>query len=296
MKEQQKDNLHEINQYKDSSFPVGMYVITRNKVIPKGRGYMDIHWHEELQITLILEGAVDIQVKGRTYFLRQGEAICINKNLLHASTNITEDGKYASFNFPDKMLCFFSGSRMEQDDVLPFTNNPVFPVIIFRRGNPWQERVLDQLYEMYHFMREEDKDRYLLAVHIVSIWHSIIRNIGEQVKKPSRGYVRKQNRIQVMLSYIFEHYMEPIRLSDIAQAANISEGECCRCFQDMINQSPNQYLLTYRIDRSMELLNDTELSVAEIAFRTGFHDASHFIQYFKKKNGMTPKEYRMQNC
>lgn len=291
-----KSSLHEVNQYKDISFPVGMYIITKYKVIPEGRGYMDLHWHEELQITLILNGAVDIQVNGKTYSLKQGEAIFINKNLLHASTNITEDGKYVSFNFPDKILCFFPGSRMEQDDVLPFTNNPAFPVIIFRKGIPWQEQVLDELYEMYRSMSEKEKDRYLLAVSIVSIWHSIIRNMEARVEKPSKGYVRKQNRIQIMLSYIFEHYMEQIRLSDIAQAANISEGECCRCFQDMISESPNQYLLTYRIGRSMELLNDTELSVAEIAFRTGFHDASHFIQYFKKKNGMTPKEYRMRNC
>ena len=84
-----------------------------------------------------------------------------------------------------------------------------------------------------------------------------------------------------MLSFIHDNYMNPIRLREIAAAASVSEGECCRCFRDMIRKSPNQYLVAYRISRG-----------TEIAQETGFNDASHFIQYFKRQTGMTPKEYR----
>jgi hypothetical protein len=42
----------------------------------------------------------------------------------------------------------------------------------------------------------------------------------------------------------------------------------------------------------MELLRTTDLDITDIAFRVGFNDSSYFIQAFKKKNGMTPKQYR----
>ena len=88
--------------------------------------------------------------------------------------------------------------------------------------------------------------------------------------------------------------MEDILTADVAKIANVSEGECYRCFKSMILESPNQYLLKYRISRAMDLLNATDLSVTEVAMRCGFNDASHFIQYFKKRTKMTPAEYRKQ--
>ena len=101
--------FQEINQYDDSMFPVGIYVVTKESIIPRGRGFRDFHWHEELQITLALEGDLTIRVHTRDYELKEGEGIFINRNLLHAVTCMSEHGKYASLNFPEKLLSFFPG-------------------------------------------------------------------------------------------------------------------------------------------------------------------------------------------
>ena len=52
------------------------------------------------------------------------------------------------------------------------------------------------------------------------------------------------------------------------------------------------YLSSYRVMVGMELLRTTDLVITDIAFRVGFNYSSYFIQAFKKKNGMTPKQYR----
>lgn len=93
-----------------------------------------------------------------------------------------------------------------------------------------------------------------------------------------------------MLTFIHAHYMEDIHLEDIAGAAHVSVGESCRCFQNIVRKSPNQYLMGYRISKAMELLIETNDSVTEISGKVGFNDSSNFIQQFKKKNGITPKE------
>ncbi len=294
--------LHEINRYKDASFPVGMYVVTRERIIPEGRGYMDLHWHAELQMNLVTSGTMRIQVNGVEYTLEKGQGIFINRNFLHITTGLTGDGEYVSFNFPERMLGFFSGSRMEQDDVLPFTSRYAFSAVVLNREIPWQAEVLGQLWKLRDLFLDElwkgkkGHAEYHVSLIITGIWYQLITHIEDEISALSKAGVRKQERIQTMLSFIHENYMNPIKLKAIADAASVSEGECCRCFQEMVRKSPNQYLLSYRVARAMELLDTTEKSVTEIAAETGFSDASHFIQYFRRQNGITPKEYRNKKC
>lgn len=288
--------LHETNQYRDAAFPVGMYIVTRERIVPHGRGYLDLHWHEELQLTLVTNGRLRIQVNGESYILEEGQAIFINRNILHITTELTEDGRYISFNFPDKMLGFFAGSRMEQDDVLPFMGSCAFPAAVFRGGAAWQNEILAGLWRMQGYFSGEKKKRieYRISIEITSIWYQMILNMEEELRNPSKGTVRKQERTRRMLTFIHENYMNPIHLSDIAASASVSQGECCRCFQEVVRESPGQYLIDYRLSRAMEWLSGTEWSITEIALNAGFSDSSHFIQSFKKKTGMTPVEYRKQ--
>lgn len=287
------DGLHEINQYSDTAFPVGLYTVTKNRIIPKGRGYQDLHWHEELQFTLVTNGSVTVQVSDEIYRLEKGEAIFINRNLLHITSDLTDDGRYISINLPDRMLGFFAGSRMEQDYVQPYTGNYLFQAIVFKKEVAWQKKILDLLRELERILTEKPAMfEYDVSVKCVSIWQIMVQNLSAYVKKPDKMFLKKQERMRIMLTYIHENYMNPILLQDIANQANVSVGECCRCFRSMNLQSPNQYLLQYRISRAMEFLNNTELSVTEVAMQCGFNDTSHFIQYFKKKTGMTPLEYK----
>ncbi len=294
----EKSELHETNQYKDPAFPVGAYTVTKAGITPEGRGYRDLHWHEELQLTMVLEGTMKMKVNTEEYLIEKGEAIYINRNLLHITTDLTQDGKYVSLNFPGKLLGFFPGSRMEQNDVIPFTVNYLFSAVVFKAEVCWQKEVLNILLEIIEILtnNKEKGQEYLISINLTRIWLLIISNVRKEVKPPSKSYVRKQQRMQNMLSYIHENYMNDLKLEHIAQLVSVSVGECCRCFRELVGTSPNRYLLNYRITRSMELLNTTSLSVTEIAFAVGFNDFSYFIQCFKKSEGMTPTEYRKQKC
>lgn len=299
-----KDNLYEVNRYADAAFPVGAYKVTREGIMPEGRGYKDLHWHEELQFTYVVSGELKIRIDGKDYLVKEQEAVFINRNLLHITTDLTEDGKYISLNFPDKILGFFPGSRMEQDYVFPYTRGYMLPAVILKRQCEWQIKILENLMEILSLLeyktghRERENERtkdqeteYQIAVKLVSMWLVFIRNMQSEVVKPTRSYIRKQERIQSMLTYIHENYMNEIHLKDIADAANVSIGECCRCFQNMVRTTPNQYLIDYRVEKSKELLIGTQMSVTEIAYAVGFNDSSYFIQCFKKDEGVTPGEY-----
>lgn len=289
--------LHETNRYKDSAFPVGVYIVTPLGIEPEGRGYQDLHWHEELQYTLVTDGECNVQVNGVDYRLKEGEMIFINRNLLHITTKLSAHGRYMSLNFPDKMLSFFAGSRMEQDYVTPFTGNVAFPALVYSADVPWQAEGLSCIREIFDLLVAEEKPPFLeyrVSLKCAELWIGMISNCRESIGSPSNGDVRKQHRIRDMLTYIHANYMNPITLAEVAEAAHVSEGECCRCFRSMVRRSPMQYLQWYRISKGQEMLNSSQLSVTEIAYACGFGDSSHFIQYFRKQNGITPKEYRKQ--
>lgn len=95
-----------------------------------------------------------------------------------------------------------------------------------------------------------------------------------------------------MISFIHRHYPEKLSLKDIASSANISEREASRCFKKHLKKSPCDYLTTYRLEEARKLLFQTELTVTEIGYRTGFSTSAHFGQVFRRAFGMSPLEYR----
>ena len=97
-----------------------------------------------------------------------------------------------------------------------------------------------------------------------------------------------------MLIYIHTHYADELSLKDIADAGTMSIAQCNRCFNKMLNVTPYEYLIQYRLQNATNLLKDTTLNVTEISEIVGFNNVTHFIQSFKKVYGISPKKYRMR--
>lgn len=65
--------MHECPNYNDCAFPVSMHTITKYDIFPNGRGFHDVHWHDEIQFTYVSKGELTMQVEGREYVLKEGE-------------------------------------------------------------------------------------------------------------------------------------------------------------------------------------------------------------------------------
>ncbi|UKS28024.1 AraC family transcriptional regulator [Paenibacillus sp. HWE-109] len=285
--------LHETIQYPDEAFPYIMYTHTNRGSIPEGRGVNDLHWHEELQMTLVTKGKLTIQINGIDYDLETGEAVFINKSVLHIVTHLSHDGEYVSFNFPEKLLAFYSDSAMERNHVLPYTNSYLLSLEI-KGDAEWQKQILQTLWEMKKkFERKESwRWQYEISIHTVQLWLILISNISLSSEESSKHNRLQQERLQLMVSFIHQNYKNPINLKEIADVAHLSVSECARSFKKSIHMTPYDYLVKYRIKKSCELLETTEYTITEIARIVGFNHVNHFIQSFKKHRDITPKEYR----
>jgi two-component system, response regulator YesN len=98
--------------------------------------------------------------------------------------------------------------------------------------------------------------------------------------------------IRRALTYITEHFTEPITLADVARAARLSRFHFCRLFHQETTVPFHDYLQELRIARAKILLADRYLRVSEIAYAVGFNDLSHFDRTFRKVVGCSPTSYR----
>jgi AraC family L-rhamnose operon transcriptional activator RhaR/AraC family L-rhamnose operon regulatory protein RhaS len=100
------------------------------------------------------------------------------------------------------------------------------------------------------------------------------------------GYVYR------ILAYVDTHYSENITMNDLSAVTGLSPDYMTRKFKSSLHMTPSEYVRKFRIARAMELLCTTELSVAEVAKKTGFSDVSLFSRVFKQAMGLPPASYR----
>ena len=98
------------------------------------------------------------------------------------------------------------------------------------------------------------------------------------------------------VQYIKEHYSENLTVNDLAEVFNMSPNYFSSIFKKEIHQSPVNFITGIRIKEAQEMLVSSNLSVADIAQKTGYEDGQYFFRVFKKYTGMTPLQYRENNC
>lgn len=98
--------------------------------------------------------------------------------------------------------------------------------------------------------------------------------------------------VEYALDYISAHYQENLRISEIAEYIGINRSYLSICFKKVMDMSPQEYLIEYRIGQAKSMLLNTRLSISEIAARVGYDDSLAFSKVFKSHTGISPKAFR----
>lgn len=118
---------------------------------------------------------------------------------------------------------------------------------------------------------------------------------GSLHKKRLQGGKLSRFYAQEALSFIEQNYAFPITVEDMAKQCNLDRSYFGKVFKDAIGQSPQDFLIHYRMTKASSLLTSTTLPISSISVQVGYQNQMHFSRAFKKTYGMSPREYRMQN-
>jgi AraC family transcriptional regulator len=127
----------------------------------------------------------------------------------------------------------------------------------------------------------------VLAVHLIR--HFVP---PDRVAQRPRGGL-SERKLRAALEYIEEHLDAEMTLDAIAAVAHLSPYHFARMFKASTGLPPHQYVITRRVEWAKRLLRDRgDLSLAQVAARSGFWDQGHFTRHFKRLVGVTPKHFR----
>ncbi|MFC3803693.1 helix-turn-helix domain-containing protein [Cohnella sp. GCM10012308] len=304
--------LFETNPHGRPEFPIQYYVDEPNKFIDQ---IVPLHWHFEPEFFVARGGAVKVQIGNHFVRLNPGDGIFINANALHAfeQFDAADPCQCPNIVFSTELIAPYT-SVLYQKYIGPIIVNRGLPHIILRADIPWQKTILDQLSRIFALLHEYgQKSPYgpfpalsydawnvggtcfemQVQLHLNQIWQLMFSHLAEipTVDQDQRE-MQYQVRLQQMVAFIQQHFMDALTLQDISNAASVSKSEASRCFQAYLKCAPIDYLLQYRIETAQRLLHHSALTIQEVGLECGFNSSSYFIQTFKKRTGMTPREYR----
>jgi transcriptional regulator GlxA family with amidase domain len=98
--------------------------------------------------------------------------------------------------------------------------------------------------------------------------------------------------IDYILTYIEQHYSEPLTLEHLAATGEMPVRSLSRKFKRRFGMTPIEYLQQVRIAHAMELLEAGEDSITDIALMVGFNDSNYFTRLYRRLLGRTPTSYR----
>ncbi|WP_338552715.1 AraC family transcriptional regulator [Paenibacillus sp. KS-LC4] len=98
--------------------------------------------------------------------------------------------------------------------------------------------------------------------------------------------------IRLAAEFIEHHYAQMISMDQLSEHVSLSKYHLIRRFSASTGLTPGAYLTRVRIEKAMELLRGTSLSMEAIAERIGYSSGSYFIKAFRSLTGLTPGEFR----
>ena len=279
----------ELKQHGNEQFP---FLVSYQKLSEYESGSFMWHWHPEIEITYVQKGTMCYKVNHIVYHLKEGDIVFNNSGALHSGTMENQkDCAYIPVTFDSRLIYGFFQSTVNSKYVDPVIQDSMLPAICIDQSEPWHKPFREYLLRIIDLDKKKP-DFYELDITIClqSMWRLLLEHITYE-PQASRENSLEYDRIKKILSYIEENYQNKITLNDIAGHIHLCESECTRLFKRHMNTTLFAFLQEYRIERSLEFLQDDQ-PVSAVADKAGFSDPNYYSKVFAKIKGCSPREYR----
>ena len=274
----------------DIFLPVNSY----HCLVPLHYRELALHWHEELEITLIREGVSDYKVGQTSFRAAEGDIILVPPYCTHSAFEIPgrtmiSDSLVFHLDYLGAQGQDLSASRY----LRPLAEGRLQMPAVLRREDKGYEEIREAFLKAYDCFRDRPPyyelqlREYLLHVLLLLFLHGYIRE-----SKEGRNAMENRQQVKAILQYIAGHYQEKLKVSDLADLSGFSESYFMSFFKQQVGMSCISYINHYRVQKAAHALEETQRPVMEIALDHGFDNISYFNLQFRREFGMTPRAFR----
>jgi AraC-like DNA-binding protein len=258
--------------------------------------YDKLHQHPQWQLTVILEGRGQFLSGDYVGRFQAGDVFFLGENAPHVfRSDAAYFEKAAGLQVAGNTLFFDYAARAKAlgalDELQPLQRFRDFAGLCFQLHGEVAEKIKQ---ELSVFAGYEGLRRFQAAIGLLS-W---VEQSGEDLQQLNTGgqllglSEKDGSRMNRVMQYVLANRFQKITLAEVAAEAHLTKEAFCRFFKLRTRKTFTQYLLQLRIDEAQKLLQETELGIAEIAYRVGFDNLSYFNRSFKRISGKTPRAVR----
>ncbi|MEA1877074.1 MAG: AraC family transcriptional regulator [Bacteroidota bacterium] len=247
---------------------------------------LDTHLHEGcLEICYLERGTQTYSIGDQLFHLKGGDVLINGSSIPHGT-----NGQ------PEEIGCLYwlqIDTNPKSGRILNLNSQESKTLInqlnqlsnIHFRGIPGMKKDLEEAFDLLENPQP--------GMSSIELGYHLLGFILKVIKAGARKHEKTISRqILQSINFIEKHFEEQILISDIARFARWSEPHFKQIFKSETGIPPGEYLQRIRIKKASELLSNSQLSIAEIAWRTGYTSSGYFATVFKKHKGQSPGEYR----
>ena len=234
------------------------------------------HMHVQYEFFYIMSGSTKMTIDGKHYALEKGDCCLVLSNQVH-SYKCESCTAYLTIFEPSTAYNFSLMIKKKEFE------SPVFHLA------DKQDEVISCLEKMENELKSNGN--LLTVVGYLNLILGLIMDNAKLI--PVSG--NTHTSLQKVISYVSENYNSSLSLDDVSRDVNLSKYHISRLFNKYIGTSFTGYVKYLRINQAQNLLIETNLSIADIAYECGFENIRSFNRSFLEICGNTPREYRAQN-
>lgn len=271
-------------------------VINIVKVIPNYEWHVPDHSHADFEFHVIPSGSGYINIQGHDLIVKGGDFYITGPYVQHRQQSDMENpmAEYClecEINILEN-ISDSSISSQQENRLLKEILARLYPVV-FKDT----EGISVIFEEIFQEAEEQVAGFYLkLQTSVVNILIGILRAVVSTENIKYRSEVQHKSvdelRIKRLVKFVETNYRREISLKDASKVLFLSPRQMNRIMKKEFRQTFHEYLLQYRISTAKQLLEDSELSIEEIAYESGFSSHFYMYQVFKHAGILPPAKLR----
>lgn len=187
--------------------------------------------------------------------------------------------------------CWLEFDGTKANDVLTSTGITIDSPIYHPINNELRDEMKDEMLSIIY--SDKQTSLYLIA-HLFLFLDALIRSSFNH-STLSAGKL-KDLYIREATAFVEQNYQHSsITIKDMASFCNLNQNYLAKIFKESLNQTPQQFLIYYRMNKAAELLRHTLLPISEISKQVGYPNQLNFSRTFKNTFGISPQNWRKEN-
>jgi YesN/AraC family two-component response regulator len=270
----------------DLRFPFKMYSVSGDGIICTG-------FHEKaMEIIEITSGNVTVQIGTEFAEAHAGDFLYVPPTMVFKIEALEGEAGMRSMVF-DSSIIEANMENFDTEIFYMFYVQSKNKIVVFDKGHPVYKTLKKYMQESYdEYVSKDVCYKLPIRANIYLMMTALLRYYCGSKNELDRMIYHNVMRLRPVITYIAEHYKEKIYIETLSDMITVSPDYFTKMFKDSIGRTPIDYINGLRINRAMQMLATTDISVNDISDGLGFSNSNYFHKIFKQYMDTSPAAYR----